>query len=787
MPTLVRLREANLTGATDPAEYAATLQALLAGIGNTVGSAEADAVRILDQARQEVTEVLKALAVDSPSRGVYERARSGIDQAIANMADDLGKSVADYQAAGFFQGVDLAIKPLGGEKGLEVVASAVTQQQLAVLSGFSADLIQNLAADTRARVNAEIAAVVVGAKSPYSAARMIGANLKDRNHFSTIAHRARAIVVTEVGRSHALGTQAAQNQLQATFDQAGTGDKVRKRWLNAHLPGARQTHLEAEARYAPDGAKGPIPHDQLFEVGGFKALYPRDPSLPASESVHCHCVAVTIIDEGSAQAVAAGAPTAQAQASYTAAKAEAAAPAEKATAKGPQLTKAGATFLGDPYGQAGLKPLKPLPDGSNGYGGEFLATKLGYTKEANPLVWDPDLKAFKHPKAPAGKQLPTFDQLTALEQKALMDNAGLSTVAQNKVYKHLGVEKPKASAAYAVKKPDAPTGPVTPPTPPPPPTPTTPPPTPTPAAPAAAAARRRTRGDGPSFPKDTGEALPGVAPAWDPGKPPTKKPSVGRKPFLDRIKEVFEEYRARGTYYGGAPKADNLAMRTIAKDKVMRDIGDELSGRITAAQAQALIDDYPRRYHTAGSPRGPHDELASMLVQSWAATSGDASPGALAIQRAVADVFDLDWPPVGYTTPAARNALADADKLWAKHRGTFDHFVRAQYTVTQRELDLMYPGEGRTVRLVRGMHLSNRGTWDGPRVEPVALNPASSFAVNTTTSKRFGSTLIYVDVPKERILGTSLSGFGCLNEYEYVVIGSRLPEDMATVGANWSS
>jgi hypothetical protein len=64
---------------------------------------------------------------------------------------------------------------------------------------------------------------------------------------------------------------------------------------------------------------------------------------------------------------------------------------------------------------------------------------------------------------------------------------------------------------------------------------------------------------------------------------------------------------------------------------------------------------------------------------------------------------------------------------------------------------------------------------------PVMLNPLSSFALNQTTAAGFGNTLIYVDVPKERILGSTLTGFGCLNEYEFVVIGAAEPEIMGVL------
>lgn len=458
MATVTWLREAKLLGATDPESYQKELLAILANLGTLSGQAETEAIRILSRARGEVIDRLAQLGLESPSRAMYQRALAGVDQATANMAADLGKSLEALQTQAIGAGFDLAVKPIAGERGLEILASAITQDQLRILSQYSADLIQGLQADIRSKVNAELASVVIGAKSPQSAAVAIGKNLTDKNHFSTIAHRARAIVVTEVGRAQALGTQAGMNTLAATLKAAGDSSVVRKRWLNGHLPGARQTHLEAEARYAPDGSIGPIPVDQLFEIGGFKALYPRDPSLPASESVHCHCVTVTVIDEGSFAAVAQGPPAQAAQAAYTAAKVKAAAPADVATTKG-LLGQKAAAFAADPWTAAGLKADKVLKNGQTGYGGTFLAKALGYTDpKKSGFVYDPALGAFKHKLAPDGHQIPKLHHLPDAELKALMAAADLDPGEQGQILTQVAKAK-KASpppAPYAVKKPDVP-------------------------------------------------------------------------------------------------------------------------------------------------------------------------------------------------------------------------------------------------------------------------------------------------------------------------------------------
>lgn len=295
MPTLFVVEA---VGEIDPVAYRRTLNDLLGQIGRLDDTAERAMLAVLDESRRSILASLAALESDSPSAAMYRAALAGVNTATANLADTMGRTIEDYQRQGFELGVRLALDPLE-TAGFRTLTNVVTTNQLQVLAGFSTDLVRGVADDVRRRATLEVTAVTVGAKTPAQAAAAIGSRI-NRGVFSTVGHRARAIVVTEVGRAQALATQAAQAQL------AERVPGVRKRWINSHLPGSRETHLEAEARYAPDGEIGPIPIDAEFEVAGFRALYPRDPSLPASESVHCKCVSITVIDDAAAATATAG-------------------------------------------------------------------------------------------------------------------------------------------------------------------------------------------------------------------------------------------------------------------------------------------------------------------------------------------------------------------------------------------------------------------------------------------------------------------------------------------------
>ena len=80
--------------------------------------------------------------------------------------------------------------------------------------------------------------------------------------------------------------------------------------------------------------------------------------------------------------------------------------------------------------------------------------------------------------------------------------------------------------------------------------------------------------------------------------------------------------------------------------------------------------------------------------------------------------------------------------------------------------------ETAVVRIVIDKMTANKITID------ITTQPISSFATDPKVSEDFAratgdsqSMLIQVSIPKERILGTCQTGFGCKNETEMVVLG----------------
>lgn len=163
------------------------------------------------------------------------------------------------------------------------------------------------------------------------------------------------------------------------------------------------------------------------------------------------------------------------------------------------------------------------------------------------------------------------------------------------------------------------------------------------------------------------------------------------------------------------------------------------------------------------------------LIRIWAGTSNDANPRSLAMQRAAKEEFGLthtyDWP--GEHTDAK---IADE---YAKYGLVFRRFLREMHTSTQQWLKT----QGVThVRLVRGVKhksgFADKVSSGTGIVGSVKMRPMSSFSSNRNTSNGFAGryggnsagTVFWAYVPIERIVGSAVTGFGCQNEYEFVVL-----------------
>jgi hypothetical protein len=187
------------------------------------------------------------------------------------------------------------------------------------------------------------------------------------------------------------------------------------------------------------------------------------------------------------------------------------------------------------------------------------------------------------------------------------------------------------------------------------------------------------------------------------------------------------------------------------------------------------------------------EQATSGLVSNWAGTSSDSDVWALALQRAASQEFGLGEE--GYNT--ALHSIRDSeihdriDSVYEAYGDSLRAFLRAMYEETQSRL--VDAGVSDQVTLYRGQgfeHESvaaeNARVEAGWTTEPVTWQPMSSFSTNLGTATNFirgeSGGLAGTVVPRSRIIGTARSGFGCLEEQEFVVLGAPPGvDDTATI------
>jgi hypothetical protein len=183
-------------------------------------------------------------------------------------------------------------------------------------------------------------------------------------------------------------------------------------------------------------------------------------------------------------------------------------------------------------------------------------------------------------------------------------------------------------------------------------------------------------------------------------------------------------------------------------------------------------------------------------IDQWAGTSADMNEWAIAMQRAAAEKYGMREAVQlledgvlhsGYQTSIAPRIWKDAERILQKNRSWFNHFLDAMYEHTQEEFArqgitevTLFRGMGRHALpggdlpawITTGTKAPGSDTFVGSMLEE-GLRPLSSFSASYNTAQRFSSGItIGTRVPVQYVVGTARTGFGCLTEQEFVVLGN---------------
>lgn len=269
--------------------YQRKLDAIIAQVDRLTEAGVQRALALAEEARRQILDRLVALPSGSFEARHLRGLRSEIDRAIASLVRRYQADVKGLLERAQELGIDLAEDPL--KEAARIAAGAnpvlpggvVGRQALEVLQGFSVDLIQGLGDDTRRRILSVVNQAALGNVGGQTAIARIAGALPERSTFATLASRAEAIFRTETGRAFSLSADARMGQMHARLPG------LKKEWVSVLDDKTRESHAEAHGQV--------VPADGSFEVGGWPAKYPRDPLLPAGESVNCRCWHVPVIDD----------------------------------------------------------------------------------------------------------------------------------------------------------------------------------------------------------------------------------------------------------------------------------------------------------------------------------------------------------------------------------------------------------------------------------------------------------------------------------------------------------
>lgn len=276
---------------------------------------------------------------------------------------------------------------------------------------------------------------------------------------------------------------------------------------------------------------------------------------------------------------------------------------------------------------------------------------------------------------------------------------------------------------------------------------------------------------------------------------------LGPSPSPSRLKNLLgadgagDEMSHRRRLEGWLHKGPGGHSNADAKQHVMERLGARLKAnkRVTLEDVQGLKDEMQRLGQSGffGYGKNVYEEVSTTLLSTWAQTASDNNPWSFAMQRAAHKEFGLSDEGLNWLKDYDKKAWDDAGKILAGNGGRNEEVFRAILRDMYDETQAALAAEGiETVSVMRGIKAHGRVNQFGPseviveQRDDIMLNPMSSFSTNFNTHTFFRQDRsIVMEVPRERIIGCPRTGYGCLNEYEFVVLGPHHGE--AYVGHVW--
>lgn len=307
--------------------------------------------------------------------------------------------------------------------------------------------------------------------------------------------------------------------------------------------------------------------------------------------------------------------------------------------------------------------------------------------------------------------------------------------------------------------------------------------------------------------------------------------------FLDNLTTILYKEQPRwpkGHPKGGQWKDSGSSIPTADDLSKMHEHGKEVSGVLFGDQQlymtnapQEVVESFKEGVETKLRKRLEGNEdyayfkenflfrdmnnspysVERVLVGQWAASSGNDQPLSIYMQRMAKKEFGLDDADLGHLGSRGSARLDEMLKAAKSKKYPVDTdrmergaraFLREMYNETQHKLEsagikevILYRGWGDTaLKNSKDMKKTSFDSHDSIFDHTldfyegeVKTQPMSSFSYRAAStqdfsyvSKSFGKKAVttVTKVPASKILATPASGYGCLNEHEMVVLGSKI-------------
>ena len=262
-------------------DYIATLDALARQANRLEDEAVRRAVRLLQDALREINQ--RVLTAEGWRLSNLENLQRQVNDIMERFRKQYTDAFSEIQTSAYRLGAQAVDEPLK-VSGLRLEPVRLNPLVVAVLQGFSADLITGISEDVRTTINAILSQSMLGEMSPFEAQKLISkiVGAKDKlSELTGISADAERIFRTEIGRVYSISTQARLMQV------AETAPDVEKGWVTKGDHRTRSGHLDAHGQRV----KVDEPFEVAAERGGTKEklMYPRDPRGSAENTINCRC------------------------------------------------------------------------------------------------------------------------------------------------------------------------------------------------------------------------------------------------------------------------------------------------------------------------------------------------------------------------------------------------------------------------------------------------------------------------------------------------------------------